>query len=157
MTIRRRAAAIGAVVVGLAALAACDKPTPLAYITSGTHSVHTDAKGKCYNDGDQISRQQVLDCIKQKADTTITVHSGERIRFGADPKIADKGWYLVLNQQPVTDPTKDTYRSFQADQFFQVDQNTGQRSKKVSISIVEGSLLKNRHYGVWNFTVKLSE
>jgi hypothetical protein len=157
MTIRRRAAAIGAVAVGLAALAACDKPTPLAYITSGTHSVHTEAKGSCYNDGDQISRQQVLACIKKQAGTTITVHSGERIRFGADPKIADKGWYLVLNQQPVTDPTGDTYRSFQADQFFQVNQTTGRRSKTAQISIVEGSLLKDRHYGVWNFTVKLDE
>jgi hypothetical protein len=157
MTIRRRAAAIGAVAVGLAALAACDKPTPLAYITSGTHSVHTDAKGKCYNDGDEIASQRVLACIRQKADTTITVHSGERIRFGADPKIADKGWYLVLDQQPVTDPTKDTYRSFQADQFFQVNQQTGKRSKKVQVSIVEGSLAKDQHFGVWNFAVKLDE
>lgn len=155
MTIRRRAAAAGAAVVGLTALAACDKPTPLAYITSGTHSVHTEAKGKCYADGDQIPNTQVLTCVKQKPATTITAHTGERIRFGVDPKIAGKGWYLVLDQRPITDPTKDTYRSFQSDEFFQVDQQTGDRPTSATISVVEGSLAEGRHYGVWNFTVKL--
>jgi hypothetical protein len=155
MTTRRRAAAVGAVAVGLVALAACDKPTPLAYITSGTKAVHTETAHGCYNDGDLITLDQVRSCLSKKASTSITVHTGERIRFGADPSIADKGWYLALDQQAITDPTTDTYRSFQADQFFQIDQQTGEQPKSVQVSIVEGSLAKLKHYGVWNFTVKL--
>ncbi|GGO86962.1 DUF2771 domain-containing protein [Wenjunlia tyrosinilytica] len=155
MTIRRRAAVIGAVAVGLATLAACDKPTPLAYITSGTDSVHAEAQ--CYDDGDQISLGRVRQCLNAKPKKTITVHLGERIRFGVDPTIAKEGWSLGIEGQQINDPTKDTYHSYPVDGFFQADQTTGQRAKSVNVSIIENSLKKKEYYGVWNYKVKLAD
>ena len=49
---RRIGVALGAVSAGLLVLSACDKPTPLATVTVGDNSVHTEAS--CYNDGNAL-------------------------------------------------------------------------------------------------------
>ncbi|WP_461006161.1 DUF2771 domain-containing protein [Streptomyces capparidis] len=157
MTIRRRAAVIGAVAVGLATLAACEKPTPLAYVTVGTTSEHTEAEDGCYKDGDEISSSQVQKCLDAEPTETITVEPGDRLRLGVDKSIGEDGWYLALNGEAVTDPTEHTYRSVPTDGFFQVDPATGERRKSLKLSFVSGSMAEDRYYGVWNFTVKLDD
>ncbi|MFE0201307.1 DUF2771 domain-containing protein, partial [[Kitasatospora] papulosa] len=81
---RRAAAALGAVSAGLLVLSACDKPTPLATVTVGTTSVHTEAA--CYNDGRAIKESQIQDCLNEKAEKSITVAPDDKIRFGVDPE-----------------------------------------------------------------------
>ncbi|KRV50070.1 hypothetical protein AQ490_17790 [Wenjunlia vitaminophila] len=148
---------IGSVVLGVAALAACEKPTPLAYVTADTDTVHTEAKDGCYNDGDKISFEKAMACIEQKPGETITVETGDKLRLGVDKSIADDMWYLAIDGRPQTDPTDHTYRSWSADSFFPVSQSTGERTKSIKLSIISGSLKDQTFYGVWNFTVKLND
>jgi len=46
MSIRRAATTIGAIGLGLVALTACDKPTPMATVTVGTKSVTAETFDK---------------------------------------------------------------------------------------------------------------
>jgi hypothetical protein len=136
MSIRRRAAAIGAVSLGLFALAACDKPTPLATVTVGDTSVHTEAAKGCYNDGGKISQTTFVACLQDKATQKITVPAGEEVRVGVDPAIAENGWILAVGTTRKTDLLKSTYRTFSGDQFF-TDATTGQSTDSVTLNVIE--------------------
>ncbi|MFD6417313.1 DUF2771 domain-containing protein [Streptomyces sp. NPDC060194] len=151
---RRATATLGAVAAGMLALAACDKPTPVATVTVGSDSVNTQAT--CYGDGKAIKPGEIRKCLQKKADTEISVGPGEQVRFGVDPEIADNGWTIFLDGQQVEqEPFKKTYRSLNGDAFFSAGQQ-GQpgapAAKSVQVSIVEakGGSLR----GVWQFELK---
>jgi hypothetical protein len=146
---RRAAAAIGAASAGLLVLTACEKPTPLATVTVGTESVHSEAA--CYNDGDPLKESEAVAC-QDKRGKTVKVAADDQIRFGVDPAIADNGWTLYIEGQPAEQEAfKKTYRTIHASAFFAAQ--PGQASStKVNISIVEakgGKLL-----GIWPFTLE---
>jgi hypothetical protein len=148
MSIRRRAAALGAVSLGLFALAACDKPTPLATVTVGDTSVHTEAATGCYGDGAKLPEAKFLACMQGKATETTKVPAGEDVRIGVDPAIADKGWILAVGASGKTDLLKGTYRTFSGDQFF-TDAQTGQTSGSVTLNFIE-TTGKQDFLGVWH-------
>lgn len=147
MSIRRRAAALGAVSLGLFALAACDKPTPLATVTVGSSSVHTEAAKGCYNDGNKIAETKFVACLQGKATQKITVPAGEEVRIGVDPAIADNGWILAIGTSGKSDLLKSSYRSFSGDQFF-TDAQTGQTTNSVTLNVIE-TTGKQDYLGVW--------
>lgn len=147
MSISRRAAALGAVSLGLIALAACDKPTPLATVTVGSTSVHAEAAKGCYNDGGKISGTAFVKCLQGKPTEKITVPAGDEVRIGVDPAIADKGWIIAVGASGKTDLLKDTYRSFSGDQFF-TDPATGQTADEVTLNVIE-TTGKQDYLGVW--------
>jgi hypothetical protein len=147
MSTRRRAAALGAVSLGLFALAACDKPTPLATVTVGNTSVHTEAASGCYNDGGKISQKQFVSCLQGKATQQITVPAGEEVRIGIDPAIADKGWILAVGPSAKSELLKSTYRSFNGEQFF-TDAQTGQTTNSVTLNVIE-TTGKQDYLGTW--------
>lgn len=154
MTIRRRAAVIGAVVAGLASLAACDKPSPYTTITVGSDSVHSEAV--CYNDGRKLSDSTLRDCLRKRPTETIKVKSGEQVRLGIDKAVAETGWFLAVNGQPVTEPVTDTYASFNGDAFFANRQSPGGESlDDVMVTIVEAKKDREGSYGVWTYKLKL--
>ncbi len=153
MTIRRCAAALGAVVVGLSALSACSKPTPLATVTVGDNSVHTQAA--CYRDGNVLTTGAVRTCTGGKTGTTIKIKSFQNFHIGVDTAISDKGWYLFTNGQRVTDVMKDTYRTFGGAQLFQ-NSATGASAKSAVLDLVETSDgTTNKVTGVWRFKLEL--
>ncbi|MBB4891886.1 hypothetical protein FHS39_000886 [Streptomyces olivoverticillatus] len=146
---RRAAAAVGAVTFGLVALSACDKPTPLATVTVGSKTVTSEAA--CYNDGDAIASDKVLGCLKESSGKTVKASMEDKIRFGVDPKIADEGWTLFINDQAVeAEPNKKTFRSIPASAFFSGGQ--GAAAKETKVSIVEAGT--GKALGVWNFTLE---
>ncbi|MEK8171396.1 hypothetical protein NKH77_23930 [Streptomyces sp. M19] len=154
---RRAAAAAGAVSLGLVALAACDKPTPMATVTVGSDSVHVEATDGCYNDGKALKKKASNNCFNEKADKTITVDPGERVRIGVDPEIADSGWAVVGASTVMNAPSKSTYRTFDSDALFeQKDPQSGQvvgAAKKVTLVIIEfsnGTTAK----GMWHVNLK---
>jgi hypothetical protein len=147
MSIRRRAAVLGAVSLGLFALAACDKPTPLATVTVGDTSVHTESATGCYGDGGKISQTKFVACLQGKATQEITVPAGEEVRVGVDPAIADKGWILAVGTSGKTELLKSTYRTFSGDQFF-TDATTGQSTDSVTLNFIE-TTGKQDYLGVW--------
>ncbi|MEV7866920.1 DUF2771 domain-containing protein [Streptomyces sp. NPDC088124] len=148
---RRAGVALGAVSAGLLVLAACEKPTPLATVTVNSDSVNTEAA--CYNDGKAIKEADMQPCLNKKAEKTITVAMDDKIRFGVDPEIAERGWTLFINGQPAEqEPYKKTYRSIPASAFF--SSQTGQTANETQVSVVEttGKSLT----GVWHFEFKKS-
>ncbi|MFJ5936596.1 DUF2771 domain-containing protein [Streptomyces cinereoruber] len=148
---RRTAVALGAVSAGLLVLSACDKPTPLATLTVGTESVHSEAA--CYNGGDAIKESQVQECLNKKAEKTLTVAPDDKIRFGVDPEIADNGWTIFLGgQQAEAEPYKKTYRTIPASAFFASQSQTGETLDKTQVTIVENTGKKLT--GIWHFQLK---
>ncbi|MFI9236053.1 DUF2771 domain-containing protein [Streptomyces sp. NPDC053079] len=146
---RRAAAAVGAVTFGLVALSACDKPTPLATVTVGSSTVTAEAA--CYNDGESLTNEKLLECLKDGSGKTVKASMEDKVRFGVDPKIADEGWTLFINGQPAEqEPNTKTYRTIPASAFFSAGQ--GAAVKKTQISIVEAS--SGKALGIWNFTLE---
>ncbi|MGW1704804.1 DUF2771 domain-containing protein [Streptomyces sp. NPDC002206] len=149
---RRIGVALGAVSAGLLVLSACDKPTPLATVTVGDTSVTTEAS--CYNDGEALKDSQVKTCLNKKAEKSVKVAMDDKVRFGVDPEIADRGWTLFINgQQAEQEPYKRTYRSIPGSAFF--SSQTGETTNKTQISIVETDGKKLT--GIWHFELKKTD
>ncbi|WP_329273441.1 DUF2771 domain-containing protein [Streptomyces sp. NBC_01451] len=151
---RRAVAAVGAVGAGLLVLSACDKPTPISTITVGTSSVSSEAS--CYADGDgkELKTAELTECLKKDtakdADIkSIKVDPDENVRFGVDPKIADEGWTILLNGNPLTDSSTKTYRTIPGSVFFNAQY--GAQGDSTLVSIKEG---ENNVKGVWSFRLK---
>ncbi|MEU9503949.1 MULTISPECIES: hypothetical protein [unclassified Streptomyces] len=153
---RRAAAAIGAVSLGLVTLSACEKPTALATVTVGSSTVTAEATPGCDGNGKELSRKAVTACITKKGGKTITVHPGEKVRVGVDPDVAKSGWIVIGAGPVMREPSKQTYRSFDADALFmQQNPQTGQTTytKDVTLQVAE------LHEGdgpttMWHFTLK---
>ncbi|MER6130596.1 hypothetical protein [Streptomyces sp. NPDC001815] len=148
---RRAVAAAGAVSAGLLVLSACDKPTPMATVTVGGHSVSTEAE--CYKDGKDIGKAEAAKCALKKATETISVPQGETLRIGVDPEIADEGWALWLNGQQVTSPFKKTYYAFEGVDLF-AEQQGQEPPKTIYISVVQQNKAGTQVQGVWNFKLE---
>ncbi|MFF5802689.1 DUF2771 domain-containing protein [Streptomyces sp. NPDC012746] len=151
---RRSVAALGAVSAGLLLLSACDKPTPLATVTVGTSSVSAEAA--CRGDGKELSMEKLQECFTEHTGAkTIKYGRGDTLRLGVEPEIVEDGskWQAVLDGNPITEPSSNTYRSFPgADLFATGGQGEAPSSKKLSFVQVSED---GKPQAVWNFTVKL--
>jgi hypothetical protein len=145
----RTASALGAVSLGLLALSACQKPTPLTTVTVNGDSVHTEAA--CYNDGKAIPDDKLKSCMNTKPDVSVEVAQGDRVRVGVEPEVADNGWVLYGSQQQQAFNT--TYQSFSGDAFFQSMQG-GEPSDKAQLTVLE--LKNSKVTGVWVVQLKRS-
>ncbi|MFJ2259729.1 hypothetical protein ACIOKD_15555 [Streptomyces sp. NPDC087844] len=148
---RRAVAAASAVSAGLLVLSACDKPTPMATVTVGKHSVSVEAE--CYEDGKTIGKEEATKCALKKSSDTISVSQGETLRIGVDPEIADEGWALWLNGQQVTSPFKKTYYAFEGVDLF-AEQSGQAAPKTIYISVVQQNKAGTQFKGVWNFKLE---
>ncbi|MET8950747.1 DUF2771 domain-containing protein [Streptomyces sp. NPDC004393] len=144
---RRAVAALGAVSAGLLLLSACNKPTPLATVTVGTDSVSSQTD--CYNDGNEVAAADLAKCLKSKDIKTISADPDATVRFGVDPAIADNGWTILMNGQPLTDSSKKTYRTIPGSVFFNAQY--GASGNTTLVSIKEG---ENKVTGLWTFKLK---
>ncbi|MCX4629209.1 MULTISPECIES: DUF2771 domain-containing protein [unclassified Streptomyces] len=150
---RRSVAALGAVSAGLLLLSACDKPTPLATVTVGTSSVSTEA---ACSDDKELSMDKVQECLTDMKDAkTIEYGRGDTLRLGVEPEVVEDGkrWQAVLDGQPITEPSSNTYRSFPgADLFATGGQGEAPSSKKLNIVQVAED---GKPLAVWAYNVKL--
>jgi len=149
----RTATALGAAALGLLALSACEKPGPLA--TATVNSTSVTAEAACYDEGRTIPRAEAQKCLGEKADRTVKVGPGDKLRIGVEPDTAKHGWLVFVNgQAALPDPVKKTYYSFPGDAFFQQQgadgQSTTKKSAQVSIVETAGGSFK----GVWHFTLR---
>jgi hypothetical protein len=145
---RRRAVAVAGVVsAGLLVLSACDKPTPMATVTVGSDSVNSEAT--CGGEGDALKPSDLAGCLKDKGIKSISVDPDETVRFGVDPEIADAGWTILMNGQPLTDASKKTYRTIPGSVFFNAQY--GAQGNSTLVSIKEGDKDPS---GLWNFKLK---
>ncbi|MEV7284483.1 DUF2771 domain-containing protein [Streptomyces sp. NPDC093252] len=144
---RRAVATAGAVSAGLLALSACEKPTPMATITVGTNSVSSEAN--CYNDGKALSTAELTACLRDTDIKTISVDPDETVRFGVDPDIADKGWTILMNGQPLTESSTKTYRTIPGSVFFNAQY--GASGNTTTVSVKEG---ETENIGLWSFKLE---
>ncbi|ELS54160.1 putative Lipoprotein [Streptomyces viridochromogenes Tue57] len=144
---RRALAAAGAVSAGLLALSACDKPTPMATITVGTSTVSAEAT--CGGEGETLKTADLSKCLKAKDIESIKVDPDATVRFGVDPEIADEGWTILMNGQPLTDSSKKTYRTIPGSVFFNAQYGASGDSTLVSIKAGEKDVT-----GLWSFKLK---
>lgn len=148
---RRSVAALGAVSAGLLVLSACDKPTPLATVTVGTDSVNSEAS--CYNDGEELEQSQLQGCLKDTDVESIKVDPDEKVRFGVDPEVAEKGWTLLMNGSPLTEASNKTYVVIPGSVFF--NQQYGGGTNSTTVSLLEGGKGSTaKATGLWSFKLK---
>ncbi len=108
---RSRTATLGLVGLGLAALAGCQKPTPLVTVVHGTSSAHDQAA--CYSRANQpVNTPTCGTGHKAKA---VDVAPGDVIGIGVDPEIAETGWFISLgDEHPISaGPLTTTYVEIQ--------------------------------------------
>ncbi|UGY92073.1 DUF2771 domain-containing protein [Streptomyces gobiensis] len=157
----RTAIAVGAVTLGLVALSACQKPTPVATLTAGSDSAHTEAA--CYKGGERLGKKDFASCVEKfRADEVreIKVSEGDNIGFGVEPAISENGWQVFVNGQPALGTFKSTYRTFEADYIFSIAARAAQSQalpKSANVSIVEAkesTTSDDEYYGVWHFKVE---
>ncbi|WP_320780113.1 DUF2771 domain-containing protein [Streptomyces sp. CRN 30] len=144
---RRAVATLGAVSAGLLALSACDKPTPMSTITVGSDSV--SAETDCYGHGKTVATAQLSKCLQGKDMKSITVDPDETVRFGVDPDIADAGWTILMNGQPLTDSSTKTYRTVPGSVFFNAQY--GAQGDTTVVSVREG---EDKVTGLWSFKLR---
>ncbi|MER6217967.1 DUF2771 domain-containing protein [Streptomyces sp. NPDC048387] len=157
---RRSVAALGAVSAGLLLLSACDKPTPLATVTVGSSSVSAESECRADNgdNGKELSMDKVQECLTGRKDAkTIEYGRGDTLRLGVEPKVVEDGkkWQAVLDGQPITEPSANTYRSFAgADVFATGGQGEAPQSKMLSFVQVGED---GKPLAVWSFKLKLKK
>ncbi|MDN0194147.1 DUF2771 domain-containing protein [Streptomyces sp. S.PNR 29] len=144
---RRAVAAAGAVSAGLLVLSACDKPTAMSTITVGRSSVSSEAT--CGGEGKALQSADLTQCLKDQDIKTIDVDPDETVRFGVDPEIADEGWTILMNGQPLTDSSTKTYRTVPGSVFFNAQYGASGNSTLVSIKEGEKDVT-----GLWSFKLK---
>ncbi|MEV6947521.1 DUF2771 domain-containing protein [Streptomyces sp. NPDC051172] len=149
---RRAVAAAGAVSAGLLVLSACDKPTPLSTITVGRSSVSSEAT--CGGEGKSLQVADLAKCLKDKNIKSISVDPDETVRFGVDPKIADKRWTILMNGQPLTEDSNKTYRTIPGSVFFNAQYGAQGNSTLVTIKAGDGKKSGSTVTGLWSFKLK---
>ncbi|MDJ0345189.1 hypothetical protein QMK19_33730 [Streptomyces sp. H10-C2] len=160
MSIRRAAAALGAVSLGLVALTACEKPTPLATVTVGTKTVTTEATAKCYAKGKKLPSAIFIACLGATPEHTLKIKPGEKVRVGVDPSIGDKGWLIASGVSQKTDVLKgETYWTISesAGLFTAHDPQTGSSIplKNATLNIVGSpDATAENAFGVWQFKLE---
>lgn len=97
MTARRPLAAagrIGAVLVALLALAACQRPAPVVTVVSGTTSVWKEADVWCFPGQSQAQNN----CARRDNSVAkITVTPGQRVAVDVSRDVAARGWQVELS------------------------------------------------------------
>lgn len=106
--VRRRAAALGLALTATAALAGCEKPTPLVTVSLGSSSAHSEAT--CYAGSGQLSEDQITACMA-KSGKSVSARAGDRLRIGVDPSIAEHNWVAILNSQPLLEINDRTFQT----------------------------------------------
>ncbi|GHB42945.1 lipoprotein [Streptomyces cirratus] len=154
---RRSVAALGAVSAGLLLVSACDnaKPTPLTTVTIGSSTVSSQAACRPAK-GEDLSIEKVQACLANVKDAkTIEYGRGDTLRLGVEPAVVedDKKWQAVLDGQPITEPSANTYRSFAgADVFATGGQGEAPASKMLGFVQVGPD---GKPLAVWTYKVKL--
>jgi hypothetical protein len=105
MPARRHVLALGAV-VGLAAVSACQKPSPYVTVVAGRDS--TSAQAVCYAHRGSVNPT----CANGARASVLPVKPGDRVGISVDSALLPGGWYVAA-QQGRSPLLKDHYFSFQ--------------------------------------------
>jgi hypothetical protein len=159
MSLRRPASSgtvLGLTVAAALALAACQAPEPRVTVFSGSTSRSLEAA--CWNDQDAPVRS---DCVPTTS-ALLKVRPGATIGVSVDPKVADAGWIVDINGQPIVNQPVDQGRI--TDSYFRfvltqqdVDALTqdGSDDAVLKVTAVTGKGSQAQPRGVWIFHLRL--
>ncbi len=128
----RRAArttlALGTVSLGLLALSACQKPSPNAHFTLGSHTASRETAEDCYGHDEPLGADRVRECLDGAEDVpAFTAGVGSTFRIGVDPEVAETGWLVFYNGLLYdAEPFTSTYQTFEVDRLRQSEQQQSQ-------------------------------
>src|SRR5512144_1786219 len=105
MPARRHVLALGAV-VGLAAVSACQKPSPYVTVVAGKRSA--SAQAVCYAHRGSVNPT----CANEVRAKVLPVQPGDRVGISVDSSLLPGGWYVAAQQRRSRRVT-DHYFSFQ--------------------------------------------
>jgi hypothetical protein len=143
----RRPLALGAVLLAsVAGLAACEKPLPEVTVVVGGTSVSAPAGQYC--EGSQSIAAG--NCRHGDLSThLIRTHGATSIGVDVPPKVAQKGWYLVVNgQRANTDPLKRTFVRLPVDA-------SGLQTGGLDLQIYQAAKDNRSFTGAWVFRIEV--
>ncbi|WP_049576683.1 hypothetical protein [Streptomyces sp. SBT349] len=129
----RTALAAGTVGLGLVALAGCQKPSPNAHFTLGSHSESRETADDCFAHGDgTLGVDRTQECLENAEDVpAFTTKVGDTFRVGVDPEVADSGWLLFYDGILYdTNPFGTTYQTFEIDELTRAVRQQNQQSQQ---------------------------
>lgn len=110
MTARSRTLAGLTAALCALSLSACQKPTPLVTLVSGTSSVNTGATIFCFEE----QSPEAQDCrTEAQPPTVLKVKVGSQVGVDVSKEVAEAGWVVVLpgdDQDPSNDQASGTQR-----------------------------------------------
>jgi hypothetical protein len=115
----RTTVAVGTVSLGLLALSGCQKPSPNAHFTLGSHTASKETAEGCHtHGGDPLGADRVRACLEGEDGVPVfTTHAGDTFRVGVDPEVAEDGWLLFYDGVLFdANPFSTTYQTFSVDE-----------------------------------------
>lgn len=144
-----RVLGIGLTVVAVAGLSACTKPSPDVTLVSGSTSAVSPAL--CW-EPDSTVRTEVLSCISDALTgpaaelPEMPVIPGNVIGVNVDPEIAEAGWTVTVDQEPLMrEPITETYFRFTYPDLQTVP------AEGLRLSVVARGDSPERNRGLWSF------
>ena len=98
----RTALAVGAVSLGLAAVTACEKPSPHAQFTVGTVTRSLEPVSDCFGRGEPLGMEQFQACLEHDGEhPSLNAGLQDTLRIGVEPDTAHRGWLLFVDSNPM--------------------------------------------------------
>ncbi|ONK13585.1 hypothetical protein [Streptomyces sp. MP131-18] len=124
----RTTVALGTASLGLLALSGCQKPSPSAHFTLGSHTASRETAEECHGHDEPLGVDRVRECLDgEDGVPAFTAGVGSTFRIGVDPEVADTGWLVFYNGllHDAT-PFTSTYQTFEVDRLRQSQQQQNQ-------------------------------
>jgi hypothetical protein len=110
--LKRRMFGVAALVAGTSALVTgCDKPPPAISVWSGTHSVNAPALCWAFDDAALTPQECASDILQgSRSDglPSLPTSAGNTFGISVDPVVAEAGWQIRVDGQPVVEQTLNT-------------------------------------------------
>lgn len=94
MTPRRRLGSVACLMTVLAALTACERPTPLVTVVNAGKSVYAEADTYCFEGQSTVEANCA---VRRQSTPTLEVVSGEPVGVDVGKELVEGGWFIELS------------------------------------------------------------
>ena len=136
-------------VLSTVALTACQQPTPLVTLVSGTSSVNTEAAIFCF----EGQSAQAQNCRTEATQPTVLrVKVGAQVGVDVSKKVADAGWVIVLPGDD-QDPANDQASGTQKDHYFAFTPQFENGPLRLEVRMLDDGNAAAPTVGNWQFVL----
>ncbi len=135
--------ALGAGLLGLVAVAGCQKPLPEVTVTADGKSVSAQPTRYCFA-GQSAAKNNCRG--SNEATNEIRVNSTDAVSIDVPPSVASSGWYVVLNNQRNQKPLHTHY--------IRIPLNaSGLETGRLDFQVFQAGQTAQEFKGAWTFTL----